>query len=93
MGHQGLPVLHSLSQVTFFTLDRDFFRLNLRHACYSLVWLDVREDDAALYLRRFLGHPRFWTARRRMGTVVRVHPAGVHFWQIERSVLQATGWP
>ena len=88
-----IPVLHQLGQVTFFTGDEDFFRRKLCHAAYCLVWLNVRADDAALHLRRFLNHPRFKTETQRMGTVARAHHDGIHFWQRNHPTLQRVDWP
>ena len=88
-----IPLLHGLGRVTFFTQDGDFFRRDLCHAAYCLVWLNIRADDAALYVRRFLKHPRFKTQAKRMGTVARAHHDGIHFWQRNRAVLQRVVWP
>src|SRR6266576_4699073 len=49
-----IPILHRLRRVTFFTRDEDFFERGLCHAAYCLVWLDVREDDSAAFVRGFL---------------------------------------
>ena len=54
-----IPALHRLAQPTFFTLDRDFHRRDWAHAGYCLVWLDVPDDHAADFIRRFLRHPAF----------------------------------
>jgi hypothetical protein len=78
--------------VTFFTLDADFYDRSLCHASYCLVLLDVRSDDTAYFLKRFLRHARFNTTAKRMGTVVRVHPDGLHFWEKKRPALQRIHW-
>ncbi|MBI3853715.1 MAG: hypothetical protein HY298_26010 [Verrucomicrobia bacterium] len=87
-----LPLLHRLGRVTFFSLDWDFFKQSLCHPAYGLVWLDVRADDAAHFLRRFLKHSRFDTQAKRMGTVVRAHHDGFQFWQWNRPGLRRVGW-
>ena len=87
-----IPLLHRQRGVTFFTLDWDFFKATLCHPAYCLVWLDVRADDAAHFVRRFLKHPRFDTQAQRMGVVARVHPAGIDFWQRNRAGLQRARW-
>ena len=87
-----LPLLHRLGRVTFFTLDWDFYKAPLCHPAYCLVWLDVRADDAAHFVRCFLKHPLFKTQAKRMGAVVRVHHGGLLFWQREDRALQRTGW-
>ena len=32
-------------------------------------------------IRRFLLHPEFNTQAKRMGTVIRISPIGIHLWQ------------
>lgn len=87
-----VPLLHRWRGVTFFTLDWDFFDAAFCHSAYCLVWLDVRADDAAHFVRRFLKHPRFGTQVRRMGIVARVHHDGIEFWQRNHAALQRERW-
>jgi hypothetical protein len=86
-----LSVFHRLPDPTFFTLDRNFFRLDWSHARY-LVWLDVSRRDAAALIRRFLQHEEFGTNARRRGVVARVHVGGVQFWRMGRRGRQKVGW-
>jgi len=88
-----IPALHRTGGITFFTQDGDFFDPALCHPAYCLVWLDVRADDAAWFLRRFLKHERFNTVAKRMGLVVRVHHDAVCFWQRATDSLQSALWP
>ena len=91
--HEGIiPLLHRLKRPTFFTLDHGFYRPTLRHQGYCLVFLDVWEDEAATYIRRFLRHPTFRTQVQRMGKVVRVHPTGVSYWQVNVKKVHAFSW-
>ena len=85
-------LLHRLKQPTLFTRDEDFFKRGLCHPAYALVWLDAAPEEAALFVRRFLRHPRFQTKAARLGTVARVHHDGIHFWQQKRAALQRVGW-
>jgi len=87
-----IPLLHRQRRVTFFTLDEDFFVRSLCHAAYGVAFLDVRADDAAHFMRRFLRHPRFNSEAKRMGIVARVHHDGVQFWQRNRAALQRIAW-
>ncbi|MBU6400645.1 MAG: hypothetical protein KGS61_10025 [Verrucomicrobia bacterium] len=87
-----IPLLHRQGGATFFTLDWDFFEAALCHPAYGLVWLDVRADDAAYFVRRFLKHPRFKTQAQRMGIVARAHHEGIDFWQRHRAALQHARW-
>src|SRR2546427_10454484 len=76
-----IPFLHRLSSTTFFSLDRDFYRRDLAHARYGLVWLDVADDHAAEFIRRFLRHPSFDTQAKPMGIVARGHFARMRCWR------------
>lgn len=87
-----IPLLHRLRQVTLFTQDRGFFQRALCHPAYCIAWLDVRTDDTAQYVRRFLAHPRFGTKALCLGVVARVHHDAVHFWQRRCQGLQRVAW-
>ena len=88
-----IPLLHRLPRPTFFTLDKDFFCRDWMHPRYCLVWLDVTDDRAAEFIRRFLRHPAFGTRAKRMGIVARVHPGGVSYWQARKRALLSVSWP
>jgi hypothetical protein len=88
-----IPLLHRLPRPTFFTLDRDFFRVDWAHERYCLVWLNVADDYAAEFIRRFLRHSTFDTRAKRMGVVARVHAHGVIFWRVGRRLPQSVSWP
>lgn len=87
-----IPVLHRLPSPTFFTHDSDFLRRDWWHAGYALVWLDLPDDEAASYIRRFLRHPAFKTAAQRMGCVARVHPGGVDVWRSRHGETEHVTW-
>lgn len=72
-----VPLLHRLSQPTFFTRDADFYDQALCHSGYCLVLLSVPKDRAAEYIRRFLRHPELNTRAKRMGYVVRLNATGI----------------
>jgi len=76
-----IPLLLQLKRPTFFTRDFDYFDVQLCHPGYCLVWLNVRPDQVAGFIRRFLRHPDFRTHVQRLGSVIRVHPSGVEYWR------------
>ncbi|MGD2207470.1 MAG: hypothetical protein PVH17_11900 [Anaerolineae bacterium] len=88
VGRQGMddaeiiPLLHSLRQPTFFTLDDDFYERHLCHAGYCLVYLNVKRSEAAIFVRRLLRHPEFDTQAKRMGAVIRVSHVGLTLWRL-----------
>lgn len=98
LGHAGtqdpqiIPLLLQLKKPTFFTRDFDFFRPQLRHPRYCLVWLNVRPDKAAFHVRRLLRHRDFRTHEQRLGKVVRVHPDGVQYWQHGATGFRDVAW-
>jgi len=72
-----IPLLRNQKRATFFTRDRDFWDGRLSDSNYCIVWLDVPAMQAADYIRRFLRHPRFSTAAKRLGKVIQVRPTGL----------------
>lgn len=89
---QIIPLLHSLNKPTFFTRDKGFYRRALCHGSYCLVCLEVTRSEVALFIRRFLRHPDFKIRARRMGKVVRLSSAGVHFWQLHERRESVASW-
>ena len=87
-----VPVLHSLSQPTFFSLDRDFYRPDWAHPNYGLIRLDVADDQAAEFILRFLRHSTFDTQAKRKGIVARVHSEGGAFWRAGEHSLHLAPW-
>jgi hypothetical protein len=88
-----VPLLQRMRRPTFFTLDADFYRRNLCHRRYCLVWLDVRTEEVAEYVRRFLRHPKFNTQAKRMGCVVAVTPSGISAWKLHAKAQEHCPWP
>jgi hypothetical protein len=98
IGRKGLldeeiiPLLQRLRHPTFFTRDSDFYKRDLCHPRYSLVYLSIQKSEAALFVRRFLRHRDFKTQFSRMGKVIRVSHAGISFWQRHQSREQQVRW-
>lgn len=87
-----IVLLHGLKSTTLFTRDEDFFKRELCHPAYGLVWLDLAPEEAAMFVRRFLRHPLFRTKASRLGVSARAHHDGIHFWQRNHSRLQSAAW-
>lgn len=77
-----IPFLHQLNQPTFFTRDDDFYERRLCHAGYCLVYLDVRKEEVATFVRRVMRQKVFKTKAKRMGKVIRASHVGLMFWQL-----------
>ena len=88
-----IPFLFTLKSPTLFTHDHGFFQPRLVHRRYCLVLIAEKDIEAALYIRRFLIHPRFDTNAQRMGTVARVHHEGISFWEQRNRRLERAAWP
>lgn len=88
-----IALLLTLRHPTLFTLDCDFWQRGLCHARYSLVPLDVRQSEAAAFVRRVLRHPELNTQAKRMGTVMRVSHAGIAVWRLHAEQVTHHGWP
>jgi len=76
-----ISFLLSLRQPTLFTIDRHFYKRNRCHARYALVYLDVEQSEAVIFVRRVLRHPEFDTQLKRMGTVIRASHTGLAVWR------------
>jgi hypothetical protein len=72
-----IPFLHQLNQPAFFTRDDDFYERRLCHAGSCLVYLDVRKEEAAIFVRRVLRQTAFKTKAKRMGKVIRASHVGL----------------
>ena len=87
-----IPYLLQLRRVTFFTLDSDFYRRDLRHPRYCLVCLDVNKQEAAAFIRRVLNRPEFTAAAQRMGAVMRVSSSGLVVWRLRAEKETRLNW-
>ena len=54
--------------------------------------MDVRKQDAATFVRRFLRHPEFDTSVKRMGAVIRVAPQGLTVWRLHATNETHMDW-
>lgn len=87
-----IPLLHQLRRPTFFTLDLGFYRRNLCHARYCLVCMDVKKQEAAVFVRRVLRHWEFDTQAKRMGVVIRVSSMGIAMWRLHAEEETYVDW-
>ena len=87
-----IPLLHEAGQATFFTLDGDFYKRQLCHRQYCLIYLDVEEDLAAEYIRRVLRHRSLNTKAKRLGLVIRVSPKGMAIWSHREEQEKQIPW-
>lgn len=87
-----IPFLLSLRQPTFFTVDRHFYKRNLCHARYGLVYLDVEQSEAAIFVRRLLRHREFDAQAKRMGTVIRTSHTGLAVWRLHAEREEHFDW-
>jgi hypothetical protein len=87
-----IPFLHQLKQPTFFTRDDDFYERKLCHAGYCLVYLDIRKEEVATFIRRILRHPEFKTKAKRMGKVIRASHVGLSVWNLHAEKEEYLDW-
>lgn len=85
-------LLRQQRYITFFTRDTGFYVPELRHRRYCLVVMNVGQNEAATFVRRFLRHPDFDTQVKRMGRVVRVSHAGLAVWRLRSQTEIHTVW-
>ena len=87
-----IPFLHQLKQPTFFTRDDDFYERKLCHAGYCLVYLNVRKEEVATFVRRVLRQKAFKTKTRRMGKVIRASHVGLSVWNLHAQKEDHLDW-
>ncbi len=87
-----IPFLHKLSQPTFFTRDDDFYERRLCHSGYCLVYLDVRKEEVAVFVRRVLRQRVFKTKAKRMGKVIRASHVGLSVWNLHVEKEEHLDW-
>lgn len=87
-----IALLQQLRRPTFFTRDDDFYRRDLCHARYCLIWLDVAATVAAEYIRRLLRQKENNTQAKRMGSVIRVSPTGLSLWKLHAEEESHMAW-
>ena len=87
-----IPLLHSLRQPTFFTLDLGFYRRKFCHPNYCIVVLDISEIQVAEFVRRFMRHKDFNTKAKRMGRVVKITTDGIYWWEISATSEKKLRW-
>ncbi|WP_420641029.1 hypothetical protein [Candidatus Leptofilum sp.] len=98
IGREGLkddeiiPLLHQLNKPTFFTLDDDFFKRQLCHAQYCLIYVDVAQYESAAFIRRTLKHRDFDTKAKRIGHVIRVSHKGLTVWKLHAEEKMQFSW-
>jgi hypothetical protein len=57
-----------------------------------LVCLDVRQGEAATFVRRLLRHKEFNTQAKRMGKVIRVATGGLTVWEVRGEKERNFAW-
>jgi len=77
---------------TFHTQDSDYYRPNLRHSTYCLVYYDVPKTRFVEFVRRFLRHASFKTHRNRMGKVIKVTVERIYVWAINSENVEEVEW-
>ena len=87
-----IPFLLGLRRPTFFTLDLGFYKRHLCHGRYSLVCLNVRDFDAATFVRLLLRHQAFDTQAKRMGAVIRVSRVKLSVWRLHAEKGTHLSW-
>ena len=97
-GRQGMqddeiiPFLHQLPRVTFVTRDLRFFSRDVPHSEYCLLVLAVEQQEVANFTRRFLKHPDFDSAQKRMGSIVQASHSGLRVRLMNQADESAFPW-
>jgi hypothetical protein len=57
-----------------------------------LVYLDVRKEEAAVFVRRVLRQTAFKTKAKRMGRVIRASHVGLALWKLKAGEEEYLDW-
>jgi len=87
-----IPLLLRERRPTFFTRDEDFYDRSLCHPRYCIAYLAVTKNEIATFVRRLLRHPALNTLGKRLGSVIRVSPAGLKMWRVRAARPQSLEW-
>ena len=87
-----ISLLHGLQRSTFFTRDDDFFNRNLCHSKYCIVYLAVRKEESAIFIRRFLRFKKFNAINKRLGCVIRITHSGLSVWRKKIEEMEYYTW-
>lgn len=90
--YEIISVLQRFRDVTFLTSDRDYYKPNLLHKKYCLVWFDVDQKLFSIYARMFLSHKYFKVRRNRIGKIIRVHLSGMNVITGKNAAKQFVPW-
>jgi len=87
-----ISFLLRLRRPTLLTLDRDFYQRGLCHARYSLVFLDVKQSEAARFARPRTPPSRPEHPRQADGSRHRASHTGVAVWRLHVDQEVCLGW-
>jgi hypothetical protein len=87
-----IPFLHQLRRPTFLTRDRGFYRREVCHRQYGIVYLEVTPEEVAIFMRRVLRHSTLNTQAKRMSTVVRASHRGLGLWRLHAQEEEVKLW-
>lgn len=88
-------ILRTLRHPTFVTIDQDFWKRDLCHPRYCILYFALREDQQRLLpnlLRALLRLPQFRTRTARMGKLARVSADHIDFWEFGKPTRTRLPW-
>jgi len=80
---QVVTLLQQLKGVLFLTRDSDFFKKDLCHPNYCIVFLDVEKYEVAFYIKKFLRHTLFNSNRKRLGKIVKLNQTYIQYYTVK----------
>jgi hypothetical protein len=89
---QILPLLHLLKYPTFVTWDAGFYRRELTHPKYCIIYLETPQHTIAKTIKRLISRSEFSTRSSRMGKVIHVAATSIRFWQFKVQQEHRIDW-
>ncbi len=84
---QIITFLQQVNGVLFLTRDNDFFKKELCHTNYCIVYLDVEKFEVAYHIRKFLKHSSFNNSKKRLGKIIKVNQTVIQYYLINSDKL------
>jgi hypothetical protein len=84
---QIITLIQQINGVLFITRDNDFFKKEYCHSKYCIVYLDVEKFEVAFFIRKFLKHPLFNTAKKRLGKIIKLNQTLIQYYILNSDEL------
>ncbi len=87
-----ITFLRSSKNILFVTRDSDFYKNQLCHPAFCIVFLEVDRSECAFFVRKFLSHKKFKSNKQRVGKVIKLTQTIISYWEVNSKELMVIKW-